>query len=94
MQTAKGYHANDLPRERAMRDLLNRMGSRLKRVQKGKPFKKTKATDAIFANIEAVRPAVRHDPETLAISIATKAKVAVGNYVRGGKKPDGRPGEG
>ena len=70
------------------------MGYRLKRVQKGKPLKKTKETDAIFASIEAVRQKVRDDPETLEISIDTKAKVAVGDYVRGGKRPDGRGGEG
>ena len=36
-----------------MRDILNRMGYRLKRVQKGKPLKKTKDTNAIFANVQA-----------------------------------------
>ena len=94
LTTTKGYRAGDLPSERAMRDILNRMGYRLKRVQKGKPLKKTKETDAIFANIDAVRQEVRDDPQTLEISIDTKAKVAVGDYVRGGKNPDGCGGEG
>ncbi len=31
---------------------------------------------------------------TLEISIDTKAKVAVGDYVRGGKRPDGWQGKG
>jgi Rhodopirellula transposase DDE domain len=93
LRAAKGYAEGALPRERAMRDILNRMGYRLKRVQKGKPLKKTQETDAIFANVAAVREEVRDDPETLEISIDTKAKVAVGDYVRGGKKPDGRAGE-
>jgi hypothetical protein len=88
---AKGYREEDLPKERTMRDILNRMGYRLKRIQKGKPLKKTKQTDAIFANIAAVHEEVRGDPETLEISIDTKAKVAVGDYVRGGKNPDRRP---
>ena len=39
-----------------MPDILNRLGYRLKRVQKGKPLKKTKDTDAIFANVRAARP--------------------------------------
>jgi hypothetical protein len=90
---AKGYADDDLPSERTLRDILNRLGYRLKRVQKGKPLKKTKDTEAIFANLEAVREEVRDDPETLEISIDTKAKVAVGDYVRGGKKPDRSPGE-
>ena len=94
LRAAKGYPASALPRERAMRDILNRMGYRLKRVQKGKPLKKTQETDAIFANVAAVREEVRDDPGTLEISVDTKAKVAVGDYVRGGKKPDGRSGEG
>jgi hypothetical protein len=84
----KGYSREELPSERTMRDILNRMNYRLKRIQKGKPLKKTQQTDAIFANIKAVRDQVRDDPETLEISMDTKAKVALGAYVRGGKNPD------
>jgi hypothetical protein len=90
LTTTRGYQADDLPSERTMRDILNRMGYRLKRVQKGKPLKKTKDTDAIFANVQAARQAARDDPGALEISVDTKAKVAVGDYVRGGKKPDGQ----
>lgn len=90
----RGYPDDALPGERAMRDILNRMGYRLKRVVKGKPLKKTKETDAIFANLAAVQQEVAGDAQTLEISIDTKAKVAVGDYVRGGKKPDGCGGEG
>jgi hypothetical protein len=84
----KGYAAQGLPSERTLRDILNRLNYRLKRIRKGKPLKKTKETDAIFANIQAVRQEVRDDPQTLEISIDTKAKVAVGDYSRGGKNPD------
>ena len=45
----------EVPRERTMRNILNRMNYRLKRIQKGKPLKKTKDTDAIFENVQAVR---------------------------------------
>jgi Rhodopirellula transposase DDE domain len=86
--SAKGYAATDLPAERTMRDLLNRLNYRLKRIQKAKPLKKTAATDAIFANVAAVRAAVGGDPEVLEISMDTKAKVAEGDYCRGGKNPD------
>lgn len=85
---AKGYAPAQLPSERTMRDILNRMNYRLKRIQKGKPLKKTAQTDAIFANVAAVRDEVRDDPETLEISMDAKAKVALGDYVRGGKNPD------
>jgi hypothetical protein len=90
---AKGYSAADLPAERTVRDILNRLGYRLKRVQKGKPLKKTEDTDAIFANVVAVKAAARGDPQTLEISMDTKAKVAVGDYSRGGKNPDHGGGE-
>jgi Rhodopirellula transposase DDE domain len=88
LQAKKGYAAKDLPSERTMRDMLNRMGYRLKRIQKGKPLKKTKDTDAIFANVQAVREEVKNDPDTLEISMDTKAKVNEGDYARGGKNPD------
>src|SRR5262245_22684567 len=71
----KGHAAEQLPSERTLRDILNRLNYRLKRIQKGKPLKKTKDTDAIFANVQAAREAAREDPETLEISIDTKAKV-------------------
>jgi hypothetical protein len=87
---AKGYAEADLPAERTMRDILNRMGYRLARVRKGRPLKKTADTDPIFANVEAVRAASAIDPSSLEISVDTKAKVAEGAYVRGGKNTDGR----
>src|SRR5216683_7372496 len=62
LRTGKGYAADDLPSERTMRDILNRMGYRLKRIQKGKPLRKTAQTDAIFANVNAVREEMKNDP--------------------------------
>src|SRR3954454_19786808 len=85
---AKGYPQGELPSERTMRDILNRMNYRLKRLQKGRPLKKTEQTDAIFANVKAVRQEARADPATLEVSMHNKAKVALGDYVRGGKNPD------
>src|SRR3954454_25020781 len=84
----KGYPRGDLPSERTMRDILNRMNYRLKRLRKGVPLKKTEQTGAIFANVQAVREEVGTDPATLEISMDTKAKVALGDYVRGGKNAD------
>jgi predicted Fe-S protein YdhL (DUF1289 family) len=84
----KGYPEEELPSERTMRDILNRMNYRLKRIRKGKPLKKVPETDAIFANVKEVRRQTRDDPAALEISMDAKAKVAVGDYVRGGKGPD------
>src|SRR5512147_162086 len=85
----RGYPREHLPSERTTRDILNRMNYRLKRITKGKPLKKAEQTDAIFANVQAVQQQVRDDPETLEIAMDTTVKVALGDYVRGGKNPDG-----
>jgi hypothetical protein len=89
---AKGHSKAELPGERTLRDILNRMNYRLKRIQKGKPLKKAEETDAIFAHVKAVREQTRNDPEVLEISMDTKAKVSLGDYARGGKNPDRRSG--
>ena len=67
LQTKKGYAKENLPSERTMRDMLNRMNYRLQRIQKGKPLKKTAPTDAIFANVKAVKEEIK-GPDTLEIS--------------------------
>ena len=82
---AQGYDESQLSSERTIRDILNRMNYRLKRIQKGKPLKKTEDTDDIFANVHAAREQYRDDPETLEISVDTKAKVSLGEYALGGK---------
>ena len=86
----RGYPKAGLPSERTMRDILNRMNYRLKRIQKGKPLKKTQQTDTIFANVHAVREEMKGDGATLEISMDTKAKVNLGDYARGGKNADRR----
>jgi len=89
LRTTKGYAHDAVPSERTMRDILNRMGYRLARIRKAKPLKKTASTDAIFANVAAVKAEVKDDPQTLEISMDTKAKVSEGEYARGGKNADG-----
>jgi hypothetical protein len=42
-------------------------------------------TDAIFAHVQAARVTSAADPDTLRISIDTKAKVLVGDFSRGGE---------
>lgn len=86
----RGYSEEEVPSERTLRDILNRMNYRLKRIQKGKPLKKTEHTDAIFQNVKAVRADAQADSETLEISIDTKTKVKLGEYSQGGKS-ENRP---
>jgi transposase len=90
LETKKGYRKEALPSVRTMRDILNRLGYRLKRIQKAKPLQKTRQTDAIFANVQAVREEVQGQAETLELSMDTKAKVQEGDYARGGKNPQRR----
>ncbi len=49
-----GCSKEELPSARAMRDILNRMGFKLRRVVKAKPLKKVPLTDDIFSNIGQV----------------------------------------
>jgi hypothetical protein len=53
----KGYRPLDVPKERTLRSILKRLGYHLKRIQKTKPHKKIKETDAIFDNIRSQPPA-------------------------------------
>jgi hypothetical protein len=87
----RGYEEDQLPSERTLRDILNRMNYRLKRIQKGKPLKKTEHTDAIFENVQAVRTMSQDEPETLEISVDTKTKVSLGEYSLGGKNQNRQP---
>jgi len=82
----RGYRSKKLPQERTINNLLNRMGYTLKRVQKIKPLKKIKETDAIFDNVKKINEAADACPDTLRISIDSKAKVNLGDFSRGGKK--------
>ncbi len=84
----KGYSEAQLPSERTLRDILNRMNYRLKRIQKGKPLKKNELTSPIFENVKAARDAATNDPTILEISVDTKTKVSLGEYVLGGKNQD------
>lgn len=86
----RGYEEELLPSERTLRDILNRMNYRLKRIQKGKPLKKTGETDAIFENVHAARERYQDDSETLEVSVDTKAKVSLGEYALGGKNQNGQ----
>jgi hypothetical protein len=85
LKTQKAYTDDRLPSERTMRDILNRLGYRLKRIQKAKPLKRLPETDAVFDNVAAVHQQYRDDPQTLEISFDAKAKVHEGDYSRGGK---------
>jgi hypothetical protein len=89
----KGFTDEQLPCERSLRDILNRMGYRLKRIQKTKPQKRLEQTDAIFENIKACHEQASKSEQTLEISIDTKAKVDLGEYSRDGRTRTDAEGE-
>jgi len=91
--TQKGYYDADLPSDRTLQQVLNRLGYRLRRIQKTKPLKKLKQTGAIFANVRKAHEAAAQDPEALEVSVDTKAKVPFGEYGRGGQARGDSAGE-
>lgn len=80
----KGWKDEDLPCEKTIGNILNRLDYRLRRVQKAKPLKKVKETDAIFDNLEKINQASDMREDSLRISIDTKAKVDLCDSSRGG----------
>ena len=89
----KGYTDDELPCENTIRNILNRLGYQLKRIQKTRPLKKIPETDAIFENVNEANRQADEGPETLRISIDAKAKVDIGKFSRGGKSREVEPEE-
>jgi len=81
----KGYRDDELPAERTLFDILNRLGYTLKRVEKTKPVKKIPEVDEICENVHKVNKELDENPESLRISIDTKAKVKMGEFSSNGK---------
>ena len=84
LMTKKGWQDENLPSEKSIGNIMNRLNYRLRRVQKAKPIKKVKETDAIFNNLHKVNKESDEREDSLRISIDTKAKVDLCNSSRGG----------
>jgi len=82
--TEKGWTDEALPCEKTISNILNRLGYCLRRVQKAKPIKKIKETDALFEHLNEVNRASDKREDSLRISIDTKAKVDLCDSSRGG----------
>ncbi len=85
LRNKKGWKHKDLPCEKTIGNILNRLGYRLRRVQKAKPVKRVRETDAIFENIQRENQASDGREDSLRISFDSKAKVNLGDFSRGGK---------
>src|SRR4051812_16903849 len=87
----KGWTDEGLPHVNTIGEILNRLGYKLRRVQKAKPLKKVKETEAIFDNVRRENQAADDDPDVVRISMDAKAKVAVGDYSREGESRAAEP---
>ena len=82
--TEKGWQDKDLPCEKTIGAILNRLDYCLRRVQKAKPLKKIPETDAIFDNLIDINKTSDLCADSLRISIDTQAKVDLCDSSRGG----------
>jgi hypothetical protein len=87
----KGWTDDELPHVNTIGEILNRLGFKLRAVQKAKPLKKVRQTDDIFANVERENQASDARADSLRISIDTKAKLDLGEFSRGGKARGAKP---
>jgi Rhodopirellula transposase DDE domain len=81
----KGWTDEELPHRNTIGKILNRLGIKLRPVQKTKPLKKIKETDAIFEDVRQENQTADDDPEVIRISRDSKAKVDVGDSSRDGQ---------
>ena len=79
------YNEENLPCARTINTKLNELGYHPKKVQKTKPKKKIKETDAIFEQVHKSNEEADNNPKEIRISIDAKAKMNIGNFSRGGR---------
>lgn len=85
----KSWQDGHLPCANTIGNILNRLGYRVRRVQKAKPVKRVRATEAIFDHVHREHQASDAREDSLRISMDTKAKLNVGAFSRGGKSRGG-----
>ncbi|WP_428356443.1 ISAzo13 family transposase [Methyloprofundus sp.] len=79
------YDEKTLPCSKTINTKLNDLSYHPKKVQKTKPHKKIKETDAIFEQVHAVNGMADINPKEIRISIDAKARMNIGNFSRGGR---------
>ena len=87
--TKYSYSDDELPGVRTLRNKLNGLGYRLRKVRKCLPQKKIPKTDAIFDEVHRINEAADQDENVLRISLDTKATVKIGPFSRGGYSRQG-----
>ncbi len=87
--TQFGYTDTELPCIRTLRNKLNALGYRLRKVRKCRPEKKIPETDAIFEEVHRINEVADRDEKVVRISLDTKATVKIGPFSRGGYSRQG-----
>ena len=87
--TQYDYKDAELPCTRTLRNKLNGLGYRLRKVRKCLPLKKIPKTDAIFDEVHRINKASDQAKKVLRISLDTKATVKIGPFSRGGYSRQG-----
>ncbi len=85
LHSSKGYRLCELPSVRTISNKLNQLGFNPQKVAKCKPLRKIEQTDAIFEEVQEQRQKAQLEPNTLHISMDSKATVKIGAFSRGGK---------
>jgi hypothetical protein len=80
-----GYTDEELPVERTLNTIVNKLGYTVKPVMKTKPKKKLVETELIFYNLDRVHTIANDDPNIVRLSIDTKDRVKIGEFSRGGE---------
>ena len=79
------YTEDTIPCAKTINTKLNDLGYNPKKVQKTKPHKKIKETDAIFEQVHKINKETDNNPKGIRISFDAKARMNIGNYSRGGR---------
>src|SRR4051794_8334334 len=85
----KGWTDEELPHVNTIGEILNRLGYKLRRVQKAKPVEKGKETGAIFDKVRREDQAAGDDPDAGPVSMDAQGKGSVGGHSPGGGDPPG-----
>ena len=81
----EGYDEKILPCTKTINTKLNELNYNPKKVQKTKPHKRIKKTDAIFEQVHKANKAADNNQKEIRISIDAKARMNIGNFSRGGR---------
>lgn len=78
------YTDKELPTERTLDTIVNKMKYTVKAVKKSEPHKKVPENDLIFENLQRIHTIVADDEDVIRLSIDTKDRVKIGNFSRDG----------